>query len=227
MLTVEEVLKELKRYRVIEKLGSGGMGIVYKADDLQLLRTVAIKVLTKKEHDEPGAGIRFLREARAASQINHPNIVTIHEVGETKENAYIVMEYIEGRSLRHFILTRSLKPEAVIDIARQICDALAEAHSRGVIHRDVKPENILVTERGLVKVLDFGLAKAFGQFNSALRGGPSMIDSLTESGTVMGTLSVHVARAVARPPARRAHGHLFVRDNALRSDYGQLAFFRR
>ncbi|HEX5734195.1 MAG TPA: tetratricopeptide repeat protein [Blastocatellia bacterium] len=189
MLCVEEVLKGLTRYRVIEKLGSGGMGIVYKADDLQLLRTVAIKVLTKKEQDEPGAGLRFLREARAASQINHPNIVTIHEVGESNENTYIVMEYVEGRSLRHFILTRSLKPEAVIEIARQICDALAEAHSRGVIHRDVKPENILVTERGLVKVLDFGLAKAFGRYDSGLRGGPSMIDSLTESGTVMGTLS--------------------------------------
>jgi len=188
MLFVEEVLKGLNRYRVIEKLGAGGMGEVYKADDLQLLRTVAIKVLAKKERDEPGAGIRFLREARAASQINHPNIVTIHEVGETDESAYIVMEYIEGRSLRHFTLTRSLKPEAVLDIARQVCDALAEAHSRGVIHRDVKPENILVTERGLVKVLDFGLAKAFGEYSSALRG-PTMIDSLTESGTVMGTLS--------------------------------------
>ena len=189
MLCVEEVLKELTRYRVISKLGSGGMGVVYKADDLQLLRTVAIKVLTKKERDEPGAGLRFLREARAASHINHPNIVTIHEVGETDEHAYIVMEYVEGRSLRHFILTRSLKPDTVIDIARQVSDALAEAHSRGVIHRDVKPENILVTERGLVKVLDFGLAKAFGQDTSGLRGGPSMIDSLTESGTVMGTLS--------------------------------------
>jgi serine/threonine protein kinase/tetratricopeptide (TPR) repeat protein len=188
MLFVKDVLKGLTRYRVIEKLGAGGMGEVYKADDLQLLRTVAIKVLSKTERESPGAGIRFLREARAASQINHPNIVTIHEVGEMDENAFIVMEYIEGRSLRHSILTRSLKPEAVLDIARQICDALAEAHSRGVIHRDVKPENILVTERGLVKVLDFGLAKAFGAFNSALRG-PTMIDSLTESGTVMGTLS--------------------------------------
>jgi serine/threonine protein kinase/tetratricopeptide (TPR) repeat protein len=188
MLLVEDVLKGLTRYKVIEKLGSGGMGIVYKADDLQLLRTVAIKVLAKKERDEPGAGLRFFREARAASQINHPNIVTIHEVGETDESAYIVMEYVEGRSLRHSILTRSLKPDDVLDIARQICDALAEAHARGVIHRDVKPENILVTERGLVKVLDFGLAKAFGEYNSALRG-PTMIDSLTESGTVMGTLS--------------------------------------
>ncbi len=188
MLSVEDVLKGLTRYRVIEKLGAGGMGEVYKADDLQLLRTVAIKVLSKTERHLPGAGLRFLREARAASQINHPNIVTIHEVGETDENAFIVMEYVEGRSLRHCITTRSLKPEAVLDVARQICDALAEAHSRGVIHRDVKPENILVTERGLVKVLDFGLAKAFGTFNSALRG-PTMINSLTESGTVMGTLS--------------------------------------
>ena len=188
MLSVEDVLKGLTRYKVIEKLGAGGMGEVYKADDLQLLRTVAIKVLTKTERDLPGAGLRFLREARAASQINHPNIVTIYEVGETDQSTFIVMEYIEGRSLRDFMTARSLKPEAVLDIARQICDALAEAHSRGVIHRDVKPENILVTERGLVKVLDFGLAKAFGTFNSALRG-PTVINSLTESGTVMGTLS--------------------------------------
>jgi serine/threonine protein kinase/tetratricopeptide (TPR) repeat protein len=188
MLSVKDVLKGLTRYRVIEKLGAGGMGEVYKADDLQLLRTVAIKVLSKTERDLPGARLRFLREARAASQINHPNIVTIHEVGEIEQSAFIVMEYIEGRSLRDLTTTRSLKPEAVLDIARQICDALAEAHSRGVIHRDVKPENILVTERGLVKVLDFGLAKAFGAFNSALRG-PAMVNSLTESGTVMGTLS--------------------------------------
>ena len=188
MISVKDVLKGLTRYRVIEKLGAGGMGEVYKADDLQLLRTVAIKVLSKTERDLPGAGLRFLREARAASQINHPNIVTIYEVGEIDESAFIVMEYVEGLSLRHFITARSLKPEAVIEVARQICDALAEAHSRGVIHRDVKPENILVTERGLVKVLDFGLAKAFGAFNSALRG-PTVINSLTESGTVMGTLS--------------------------------------
>jgi serine/threonine protein kinase/tetratricopeptide (TPR) repeat protein len=161
------------------------MGEVYKAEDPALLRTVAIKVVSRSQAEKSDAQMRFLREARAASAINHPNIVTIYEIGETDEQAYIVMEYVDGLSLRDLIRSRD-NPERIADIALQICDALEEAHSRRVIHRDIKPENILVSHRGQVKVVDFGLAKGVGMTR---RGGATDIQNLTDSGTVMGTLS--------------------------------------
>jgi len=163
------------------------MGEVYKAEDPALLRTVAIKVMCKQDDRTSGGETRFLREARAASAFNHPNIVTIYEIGDTGEHAYIVMEYVEGRSLRELISRKEVKPEKVLDIAVQICDALVEAHSRGIIHRDIKPENILLTDRGRVKLVDFGLAKTVS--TQPRRGGATAAESLTESGTVMGTLS--------------------------------------
>jgi len=174
------------KYRIIEKLGSGGMGEVYKAEDLVLLRTVAIKVMSRDENSPTGS-IRFLREARAASAINHPNIVTIYEIGETGTHSYIAMEYIEGRSLRNLMSANEVKPANVLDISKQICDALSEAHQRGIIHRDIKPENILLTARGRVKVVDFGLAKSVPMQRAI--GGTTAAESLTEPGTVMGTLS--------------------------------------
>jgi serine/threonine protein kinase/tetratricopeptide (TPR) repeat protein len=177
----------LSKYRIIEKLGSGGMGEVYKAEDLVLLRIVAIKIMSKEDEKAPTGAIRFLREARAASAINHPNIVTIYEIGETDAHSYIVMEYIEGRSLRNLITTNELKAEKVVDITLQTCDAMAEAHSRGIIHRDIKPENILLTDRGRVKLVDFGLAKTVPMHPGI--DGRTAAESLTESGTVMGTLS--------------------------------------
>lgn len=163
------------------------MGEVYKAQDPSLLRTVAIKVMSKEGERTSGGGTRFLREARAASAFNHPNIVTIYEIGETGEHTYIVMEYVEGRSLRQLISKNEIKPEKVRDIAVQTCDALIEAHSRGIIHRDIKPENILLTDRGRVKLVDFGLAKTVSRLPR--KGGATAAESLTESGTVMGTLS--------------------------------------
>lgn len=177
----------LSKYRIIAKLGAGGMGEVYKAEDPMLLRTVAIKVMSKQDERTSGGETRFLREARAASAFNHPNIVTIYEIGDTGEHAYIVMEYVEGRSLRDLISSKEVKPEKVLDIAVQTCDALVEAHSRGIIHRDIKPENILLTDRGRVKLVDFGLAKTVS--TQPRRGGATAAESLTESGTVMGTLS--------------------------------------
>ncbi len=180
-------LSALSKYRIISKLGAGGMGEVYKAEDPALLRTVAIKVMSKQGERTSDAATRFLREARAASAFNHPNIVTIYEIGETGEHTYIVMEYVDGRSLRDLIKTSEVKPESVIHITLQICDALAEAHSRGIIHRDIKPENILLTDRGRVKLVDFGLAKTV---STGVRGGGiTAAESLTDSGTVMGTLS--------------------------------------
>lgn len=163
------------------------MGEVYKAEDPALLRTVAIKIMSKPAEPTSDAAIRFLREARSASAFNHPNIVTIYEIGETGEHTYIVMEYVDGRSLRDLIKTREVKPDKVIHITLQICDALAEAHSRGIIHRDIKPENILLTDRGRVKLVDFGLAKTVS--TPPRGGGITAAESLTDSGTVMGTLS--------------------------------------
>jgi serine/threonine protein kinase/tetratricopeptide (TPR) repeat protein len=177
----------LKKYRIIEKLGAGGMGEVYKGEDLTLLRPVAIKVMSKQGELTSSGSTRFLREARAASAFNHPNIVTIYEIGETDEHTYIVMEYVEGRSLRDLISRKEVRVEMVLDIAVQTCDALVEAHRRGIIHRDIKPENILLTNRGRVKLVDFGLAKTVSQKPAI--GGATAAESLTESGTVMGTLS--------------------------------------
>jgi eukaryotic-like serine/threonine-protein kinase len=182
------LLETLTRYRIIEKLGAGGMGEVYKAKDLTLLRTVAIKVVPRTNPQTPGIEARFLLEARAASALNHPNVITIHEIGETDEHAYIVMEYVSGRSLRDLIGSSVLTTEMIIDIGCQICDALIEAHSRKIIHRDIKPENILVSERGQVKLLDFGLAKPMEGFSieDADRA-PDM--SLTGAGVIVGTLA--------------------------------------
>lgn len=174
------------KYRIIEKLGTGGMGEVYKAEDLALLRTVAIKLMSKGGERTAGGETRFLREARAASAFNHPNIVTIYEIGETDEHTYIVMEYVAGRSLRQLITTKELKHDKILDIAMQTCEALMEAHSHEIIHRDIKPENILLTDRGRVKLVDFGLAKSVPVRPTS---GATAPESLTESGTVMGTLS--------------------------------------
>jgi len=183
-----DAISALTKYKIIEKIGEGGMGVVYKAEDLALLRTVAIKTISKQGQRSLGAETRFVREARAASSINHPNIVTVYEIGETDEYAYIVMEYVEGESLRQLIARRALQGAAVLDIALQICDALAEAHRQGVIHRDIKPENIVRTERGRVKLLDFGLAKAIER-SMPDDSGRTVAENLTESGVVMGTLS--------------------------------------
>ncbi len=182
------MIEALSKYRIIEKLGAGGMGEVYKAEDPALLRIVAIKVMSKQGIDAVVSKSRFVREAQAASSINHPNIVTIYEIGETDEHAYIVMEYVRGRSIRDLISAHSLTPGAILNIAIQICDALAEAHSRKIIHRDIKPENILLTEREQVKVLDFGLAKTLAGIEP-VQDNKTSIERLTESGVVVGTLS--------------------------------------
>jgi non-specific serine/threonine protein kinase len=173
-------------YRVVELIGRGGMGQVYKAEDPKLLRLVAIKVLSKRQYESFGTGARFLREARASSAINHPNIITIYEIGEMPEFAYIVMEYVEGRSLHDLIDTGRLAVGEILQIAAQVSEALAEAHSRKIIHRDIKPDNILITPRGQVKLLDFGIAKPFGQLGS-LSDHPALADSLTGSGALVGT----------------------------------------
>ncbi len=150
----------LGSYEVTALIGSGGLGSVYKAHDRKLQRTVAIKVLAKQDKD---ASARLLQEARAASALNHPHICTIHEVGEHEGQAFIVMEHVEGKPLSQLIPADGLPPESVIRYDTQIADALAHAHERGIVHRDLKSANVVITPEGRAKVLDFGLAARLPQ----------------------------------------------------------------
>src|SRR5512132_3349858 len=175
-------------YEIIAPLGAGGMGEVYRARDTRLGREVAVKVLPASLSFDPDRLKRFEKEAQSASSLNHPNIITIHDIGESGGTSFIAMEIVDGQTLRELLAEGGLSTKRLLPIAAQVADGLAKAHAAGIVHRDLKPENVMVTKAGLVKILDFGLAKLTSKTSGSGEGSQLPTMTGTSPGVVVGTV---------------------------------------
>ncbi len=205
---MEIVGQTVSHYRVLSKLGGGGMGVVYEAEDIRLGRRVALKFIPEHLAKDQRSLERFTREARAASQLNHPNICTIHDIEDNDGHPFIVMEKLEGESLKQRIHGKALDLEDLLDIAVQIADALAASHAKGIVHRDIKPANIFLTPNGQVKILDFGLAKLARDGSLGTTTDSSVEESLTQVGVIPGT-AVYMSPEQARSEDLDARSDIF------------------
>jgi len=181
------MFETLGQYKILDRIGAGGMGEVYRARDTRLGRTVAIKVLASDVANDPARRDRFLREAHAAATLSHPNIAALYEIGEDQGQLFLAFEFVPGATLTNVIGGRPLNTRRAVDFAVQIADALAEAHGAGIVHRDIKPGNVIITPKDKAKVLDFGLATWTAGGHEREQAVPDAPRTATAAGTVLGT----------------------------------------